>query len=150
MLRAQYSHSISAGLLRVVPPLRQLTVAGPEHQPASSPSSLQRAVLELEGSAARAPRFYWDWEKGGMTPASAAVTDWGWVTVAAGREADEGRPMTMAYPHHPRPVYNSGTSAASCSEASPNGNPCPIRTVIKPRLPSLSPRRCAMSGGRVR
>ncbi|PVH37611.1 hypothetical protein PAHAL_5G044900 [Panicum hallii] len=83
-----------------------------------------------------------------MTPASAAVTDWGWVTVAAGREADEGRPMTMAYPHHPRPVYNSGTSAASCSEASPNGNPCPIRTVIKPRLPSLSPRRCAMSGGR--
>ena len=56
-----------------------------------------------------------------MSPASAAGHG---HRLTAEREAEgEGRPMTMAYPHDPRPVYNSGTSAASCSEASPNGIP---------------------------
>jgi len=119
--------------------------AGAGAQPAPAP----RAACFAFYSGAREPSalrsllsFYWDGTMQGQgcdcEHRAGAVTDWGWVTVTV------TPPAVLPY-YLLRPVYDSGHSAASCSETSPQWHPCPISTVITP-----SPRRCGMSRGTVR
>ena len=112
----------------------------------SAGAERSRASPSPQGSSLLS--FYWD-GTGRMSAAmqgqgcdcehrAGAVTDWGWVTVTV------TPPAVLPY-YLLRPVYDSGHSAASCSETSPQWHPCPIGTVITP-----SPRRCGMSRGTVR